>query len=317
MIARRALPLLAVPALARAQERLRRVGLLSPGRVSVDMFRTIVMPELARAGFVEGRNLEVVIRISEGLGEPLRLAAEELLAQRPEVVSAASMPAVRAIFTLDQTIPIVMFGSSPLVGSGMARSFARPGGSVTGVVLLAEELNVKRVELAIEAFPAMRQFGFLAGAAYTHAELASLHAIAAQRGVALAIERAARPGDEARAIAALVAAGVGVVVVGASPLLASNIAAILAATEQRGLPTVCEWRYLAQAGCTLSYGPEHVALRRRHAQQIARVLRGEHPSTIPIEIADRFELVVNLRAARRLGIEFGPLLLARADEVIE
>jgi putative ABC transport system substrate-binding protein len=316
MIARRALPLLlATPALA--QTRMRRLGLLSPGTVPYERFRAVAMPELAREGFVEGRNLALLARVAESFGPPLRAAAAELLALRPEVISAASVPAVEALYALDTSTPIAMFGSSPLVGSPMAQSFARPSRSVTGVVLLAEELNIKRVDLAVEAFPGTRQLGFLAGSLFDENEAEGLRATAARHGIRLAVVRLPRPGAEAEAVRLLAEAGVTAVVVGASPILASRVAAIVAATRALGLPTLCEMRPMAMAGCTLSYGPDVDALRRRHAHQIARILRGEHPSTIPIELADRFETVVNQGAANALNLRFDHIFLARADVVIE
>jgi putative ABC transport system substrate-binding protein len=283
MIARRALPLLlATPALA--QTRMRRLGLLSPGTVPYERFRAVAMPELAREGFVEGRNLALLARVAESFGPPLRAAAAELLALRPEVISAASVPAVEALYALDTSTPIAMFGSSPLVGSPMAQSFARPSRSVTGVVLLAEELNIKRVDLAVEAFPGTRQLGFLAGSLFDENEAEGLRATAARHGIRLAVVRLPRPGAEAEAVRLL---------------------------------ALCEMRPMAMAGCTLSYGPDVDALRRRHAHQIARILRGEHPSTIPIELADRFETVVNQGAANALNLRFDHIFLARADVVIE
>lgn len=316
MILRRMLPLLlATPALAPA--RTRRLGVLSPGRIALDRFRAVAVPELGREGFVEGHNLEIVARTAENFGAPLRAAATELLALRPEVISAASVPAVEALFALDTSIPIAMFGSSPLVGSPMAASFARPGRNVTGVVLLAEELNVKRVDLAVDAFPGVRRLGFLAGQFFDEAEAEVLRMTAAWRGVTLTLVRLPRPGAEAEAIEALAASGATAVVVGASPILSSRAGAIVAAASVRGLPTLCEMRPMAEAGCTLSYGPDVDALRRRHAHQIARMLRGEHPSIIPVEVADRFETIINQRAARALGLAFDPIFLARADETLE
>lgn len=307
----------ALPLRAAAQPRPARLGLLAPGPVAIENFRALSLPELAREGFLEGRNLEVIARISDGLGEPLRAMAAELLAQRPDVIYAASLSSVEALRALNQDIPIVMFGSAQLVGSGHARAFARPGRNVTGVVLLPEELDLKRLELAREAFPDRGRIGFLAGSGYAPAQLDGFRRSVAGFGASLATATLASSREEAAALAALHGEGAGVIVVGASPVLASRAREIAAGATSLGLPTLCEWRYMALAGCTLSYGPLLEPLRRRNAHQIARILRGEAPATIPIEIADRFEMVVNLAAARRLGIEFPTLLLARADEVLE
>lgn len=316
---RRALMLaaLAVPPVARAQPRPARLGLLAPGPIAIEVFRATSLPELAREGFVEGRNLELIVRVSDGLGEPLRAAAAELLAQRPDVIYAASLLAVEAVRALNHDVPIVMFGSALLVGSGHARTFARPGLNATGVVMLPEEMNLKRLELAREAFPDRMRIGFLAGSAYAPADLDALRRAAEGFGARLVTAEVRVPRTEAQAVAALHAAGVGVVVVGSSPVLAGRGREIAAAATALGLPTLCESRIMVRVGCTLSYGPLLDPLRRRAAHQIARILRGESPANIPIEIADRFELVVDQAAARRLGVEFPTLLLARADEVLE
>lgn len=310
---------LAVPALpAAAQGRVHRLGILSPGQLSIDGFRRWAIPELAREGFVEGRNLEIVARSAEGDPARLRLLAGEILAARPDVALAVSNPAAHAIRALNQAIPIVMgFAGTDPVADGLALSLARPGGSVTGTVMLAEELDVKRVELVRNLLPEARRIGFLAGATFTEARIAATVDAAHGLGLSLVPVRAAGPDTHAAAFAALEAAGVQALVIGSFPAFATHAADLVARARAARLPTVCEWRSMAEAGCLLALGPVNAELRRRAAHFIARILRGEPPGAIPMERADRFETVVNLRTARELGLELSPLLLAAAEEVIE
>lgn len=320
MIARRALPflLLAGPEPARGQGRLVRIGILSPGQLTVDLNRAVLIAELGKAGFVEGRSLEIIGRSSDGDLRRIPGLAAELVALRPDVIIAVSNPVAQAIRAVSQTIPIVMsFAGSDPVADGLAASLARPGGSVTGVVMLSEELDVKRVELTLEAFPRANRIGFLAGTSYPADRIARLTAAARALGTELVTVRAEGPESFARAFASFGERGADAVVISSSPGFHSEAAALARQAQRSRLPTVCELRSMAEAGCVLSLGPLDGELRRRVAGYVLRILRGQAPGTIPMERAERFELLVNLRAARTLGLELPVMVLARADELIE
>jgi putative ABC transport system substrate-binding protein len=323
MIGRR--PLLPGPAVALAaalpvaaqQGRVVRMGILSVVQLAISNFRRWTLPELAREGLVEGRTLAVTARSSDGDEGRLRQMAAEIAAARPDVVVAVSNPAAHALRAITPTVPIVMgFAGADPVADGLAHSLARPGGSVTGVVMLAEDLALKRLGLAREALPRARRIGYLAPP-ITAARVAAIEAAARSLGAELVLVQAAGPEGFAPAFAALRDGGADALVVGSSPDFAANGADLAARAVRARLPAVCEWRDMAEAGCVLSYGYDRAALYRRVAGYILRVLRGEAPGSLPMERFDRFELVANLAAARALGVELAPLVLARADEVIE
>ncbi|WP_198375562.1 ABC transporter substrate-binding protein [Neoroseomonas rubea] len=319
MILRRGvLATLALPGLAHAQRRRVRIGILSPGQLTVDLNRATLITELGKAGYVEGRNLEIIGRSSDGDLQRIPVLAAALVALQPDVIVAVSNPVAHAIRAVNATVPIVMsFAGSDPVADGLASSLARPGGSVTGIVMLAEELDVKRVELALEAFPTATRIGLLAGSSYPADRVARLTAAARRLGTELVTVRAEGPESFARAFTRLVELRAHALLISASPGFHSEAAALARHAERSGLPTVCELRSMASAGCVLSLGPLDGELRRRVAGYVQRILRGEAPGTIPMEQAERFELVANLRAARALGLGLPVLVLARADEVLE
>lgn len=319
MIARRALALLAAPGLAgavRAQGRVARLGLLSSGQISIDQFRRWGLPELAREGFAEGRNLVLVARSADGDAARLAPLAAEILAARPDVVVAVSNPAAHALRAVDPAIPIVMgFAGTDPVADGLAASLSRPGGTVTGVVMLAEELDLKRLEMLRLAVPGARRIGFLAGATFAPGRVPAMVAAAGRMGVELMPVMAGGRDSLAQAFAELRAQGVEALVVGSFPGFSSQAGVLAALAEEAGLPTICEWRSMAEAGCLLSHGPVNEALRRQVAHHVARILRGQLPGELPMVQPERFETVVNLRTARRIGVELSPLVLAAGDVI--
>ncbi len=308
----------AVATPARAQGRPHRLGVLAPGRFSIEGVRRWTLPELARLGFAEGRNLEVLLRSTDGEAAPLPVLAGEIAAARCDVAIAVTNPVARLLRAADPRLPIVMgFAGNDPVEDGLAQSLSRPGGLVTGIVMLGEELDTKRLEFARELAPPGAAIGFLAGATLTPARIGRIEAEAAALGVPLLLARAGGPETYGAAIAELREAGARVVVAGSFPGFAGNPGLLAARAAEAGLPLLCDWRHMAEAGCVMSYGASNAELRRRNAVQVARILRGEAPGAIPMEQPERFELVVNGAVAARLGLAIPPLLLARADEVIE
>ena len=303
---------------ALAQRRPVRIGILSPGQLTVDLNRAVLITELGRAGFVEGRNLEIIGRSSNGDLQRIPGLAASLVALQPDVIVAVSNPVALAIRAVSQTVPIVMsFAGSDPVADGLAASLARPGGSVTGIVMLSEELDVKRLELALEAFPGTRRIGFLAGSSYPADRVVRLTAAARALGAELITLRAEGPDSFSRAFAGFGERGADAVVISSSPGFHSEAAALARHAQASRLPTVCELRSMAEAGCVLSLGPLDGELRRRVAGYVLRILRGEAPGSLPMERAERFELLVNQGAARKLGLDLPIMVLARAEEVIE
>lgn len=318
MIPRRVLLALPLTTPAWAQTRVARLGMLSSGQISIDQFRQWGLPELAREGFIEGRTLSLIARTSNGDAARLAPLAAEILAARTDVVIAVSNPAAHAIRLLDAQIPIVMgFAGTDPVADGLAASLARPGGTVTGVVMLAEELDVKRLEMLRLALPQARRIGFLAGATFVPSRVPAMERAARRMGVELVAVSAGGPESFAPAFAALRAAQVEALVIASFPGFSTHAADLATRAREAGLATVCEWKTMAEAGCLISHGPVNEELRRQVARHVTRILRGQAPGEIPMFQAERFETVVNLRTAREIGVEVPPLVLAAAQEVIE
>jgi ABC-type uncharacterized transport system substrate-binding protein len=312
---------LALP--AAAQEKMWRLGVLTPGSSTWDSegpgsFRTTTLPVLAKGGFVEGRNLMLVARAAGG--DPSRLPglAREVADERVDVVIAVGGAAASAVMAAAPSTPIVMsFASEDPVQMGHARSLARPGGKVTGIFFRALETDAKRLELLAEAMPQARRFGFLAAPTLEPAHADLLARTAARLGIELTTRRVHGAAEYADAFASMKQAGAAGVLVQATTVFGSDAPIFSPIAARYGLPTMCEWDYMARQGCVIGFGPDVIALRRRTGDYVLRIFKGADPGELPIELPDRFTLAVNLRAAARLGLELAPTFVARADEVIE
>jgi putative ABC transport system substrate-binding protein len=294
-----------------------RLGALSPDPGWVQRFRERINPELARQGFVEGRNLIVDIRVGTTAGLPA--LAGELLAANPDAIIGNSVTAIEAIKSLSGTVPIVgsFIGEDP-IAAGLAASLGRPGGNVTGILMLAPELDAKRLELLLEAVPSVRRVATLAvTATRAKAQLAVLDRVADARGIELVNFYAEGPASFPAAFAAMRRAGVQALAILSAPELFSNTPTLTALALEAGMPTVCEWGSMAVQGCLLGYGPSWIELQSRTAGYVARIFRGAAPGELPIEGPTRYEMVVNLKTAHSLGLALPPAVLARADAVVE
>ena len=302
----------AMPALAQTPNRVYRLGHLANAADSETFTRQITLPELARLGFVEGRNLVFNARV----GEPDALPGlmRELLAGQPDVVVAVG-PAIEAAGAATRTVPIVTFGFDP-IELGLAASYARPGGNVTGVVILIGELEAKRLSILLEAVPDRRRVAALVPAA-NGPNAAALRKAVAGLGVELLVFPAAAPGDYAAAFAAMRAQGAQALVIGATPQFQRDGRLLADLALEARLPTVCEWADMARAGCLIGYGPSRIALRKRMADQIAKIFRGVAPGDIPIERPTVFEFAVNQKIAKSLDLSIPSAVLTSANEVIE
>ena len=304
----------AFPLAARAQtpNRIYRLGHLANSADSEAFTRQITLPELARLGFVEGRNLLFDARVGES--DALPGLMRELLAAQPDAVVAVG-PAMAVAGAATRTVPVVTFGFDP-IELGLAASYARPGGNVTGVVILIGELEAKRLSILLEAVPDRRRVAALVPAA-SGANEAAMRKAAAGLGAELLVFPAAAPSEYAAAFAAMRAQGAQALVIGATPQFQRDGAQLAALALEARLPTVCEWAEMARAGCLIGYGPSRTALRKRMADQIAKIFRGVAPGDIPIERPTAFEFALNLKIANSLDLTVPPAMLARADEVIE
>ncbi len=314
------LPLLSTPAPAQAPERNRRVGVLTPTNAVASGFRQFMVPELARLGFVEGRNLTLHILSADGEYERLPELARVLVEAQPDIiVASASTTAIRAAIAATRSIPIVMsFAGEDPVAAGWARSYARPGGNVTGVVMLSPELEGKRLQVFHEAFPFRRR---IAALLHPHARNSpnekAIQAAAERIELEILPFYAAGSDDYETTFAAIRSAKADAIAVMSNPVFYADAARLSELALEARLPLICEWREMTAKGCLMGYSANFVELRQRVAVFIARILRGEAAGELPLEESTTFNLSVNLKTAKALGIEIPPTLLARADEVIE
>jgi putative ABC transport system substrate-binding protein len=309
--------LLPSSASAQAPGRVYRIAVISPSELPVEMIRNLQLPELARLGFVVGRNLTLTTHV----GPPARMPelAREAIATRADVVVAVSTVAILAVKEVSSTVPIVMsfIGEDPIL-KGVADSLARPGGSVTGVAMLAAEMDGKRASLLHEFVPAARRIAILTGRPPRHVEGAEeAQRVARLLGLESDVFYADDPADYVAAFAGMHTARSDALVIISAPDFFRDAALLSRLAVEAGLPTVCEWASMARDGCLIGYGPNSAALFRRPADYIARILRGEKPGELPIEQPTLFEFAVNLKTAKALGLTIPETLLATADEVIQ
>jgi putative tryptophan/tyrosine transport system substrate-binding protein len=303
-------------ALPQTPERIYRLGVLSSSPGTLQRLRTVMFPELARLGFTEGRNFIVEARF--GPMEELPTLARQLAAANPDAIIAAGN-AIGAAQQATSTIAIIgsFIGEDP-IAAGFAASLARPGGNVTGVVMLGRELDGKRLQLLHEAVPGGSRIAALGVSPDEHAPtLAAMRHVASHEGLALLPFYAAVPEDYPSTFAAMRGAGASALQILSAPQFFTNASTLAELALKARLPTMCEWRSMAAQGCLLGYGPDYTELQRRVADHVARILRGAAPGDLPIEQPTHFEFAVNMKTAAALGLTVPPSILARADEVIE
>jgi ABC-type uncharacterized transport system substrate-binding protein len=310
--------LAAVPEHGTAGERVWRVGLLSNGLEATGAaWRGALFQVLGQNGFDQGKNLELIERYSAGHAERLPQLAREIADAKADAIMAISVPSVRAALAATKLTPIVSVGGDP-VAAGLADGYAHPGGRVTGIAFQSTEGDTKRLQLLSEAMPNAHRFGYLGIAYQQGTPLPQQMAEAATRlGVELIARWIDGPGNYDRVLGEIRNAGAAGVVIGGNQPFGADAARIAASALKQGLPAMCEWDYMARAGCPLSYGHDLAYGQRRAAEYVARILKGASPEELPIERSDAFRLTVNRRAAERLGLGLPSAILARADEVIE
>jgi putative ABC transport system substrate-binding protein len=273
--------------------------------------------ELRRLGFIEGQNLTIDYRF---FGPRVDLTSEyaaELVKDRADVIWGAGGAAIRAAQQATKTTPI--FGmADDMVGEGLVGSLARPNGNTTGLSIFAGELDGKRQEILIEAVPGLRRIAALADFNATPAaKLDALADAARASNVELSIHRIARPEEIAAAIDAAKASGAAALNTLASPIFFGNRKLIIDRAAALRLPAIYQWPDTAEEGGFVGYGPRFAKLFQLLAQQAAKLLRGIKVANIPVEQPTKFELAINLRTAKALGVDLPATLLGRADKVIE
>ena len=324
MIAIAGTGLVAWPLVARAQQQARSARLGYLGFGSPTNADAVVIVEALRAGlrdlgYVEGKNLVIEFRWSDTV-EQLHEAAAELVRMKVDVIFSNSSTQTEQARRATTTIPIVFSTHFDPVGVGHVASLARPGGNITGVAALGTELAAKQLELLKATVPRATLFGVLYTPT-TPAHRAVLQAAEAARGkldIRLLTVGVNTVADFEGAFAKMAQDRVGAIFVHAASLTAQTGALSLATLAlKHRLPTIFGNRVNVVAGGLMSYAPDYLALHRRAAVYIDKILKGAKPGELPVEQASRFQLVINLKTARALGLTIPPSILGRADEVIE
>jgi putative ABC transport system substrate-binding protein len=306
------------PLAARAQKSMPRIGWLVYGGATLGPIDQSLKDAIAQAGLVDGRNIEIVFRYANGKPDQLVGLADELVAQKPDLLLAVGGDVVKSLFEASKgRIPIVGGVSDSPMRAGLAVSLPRPSKNFTGVTFLTDEMAAKRMQILKEVAPSARRVAVIFNPQHFDDEVTY-----ARRGAeSLGIELTTHPINSAAELdAALLAASAG----GADSLfiISSRLAGIVAAKiaqygQERRLPVIAAWREFAASGALLSYGPSRIFEAKRLAGYVQKVLNGAKPADLPIEQPVKFELVINLKTAKALGLNVPPSLLDRADELIE
>jgi len=312
-----------VPHLAGSQpaDRIVRIGILRPTAAPLsptDLMAAGIPTALRELGYVEGRNLIIEQRWAGSDPERLPVLARELLLARVDVIVTVGAQATRAVLQATSTVPVVLYANLDPVALGLVSSLARPGGNVTGVLIAPEgTLAAKRLELLKLAVPRARRLAFLAPASDPafRAQAQETSAAAASLGVELMLTEV-RDGDYPRAFAAIAAQGPGGLLVGAHTYFVRDRAQIIELAARHRLPAMYEWREQVEDGGLMAYGTSLNGLYRRVASYVDRILKGARPGDLPLEQPTKFELAINQKTAKALGLTIPQSLLLRADEVV-
>ena len=316
-----ALAILVTPIAADAQQpgKIPRIGVLASIRSPATEGFERGLREL---GYVEGKNILIEWRLVQGKFERLPEFAADLVRLKVDVIVAPATPYVLAARNATATIPIVFALVADPVAAGFVASLARPGGNITGLSNIGGELNAKRLELLKEAVPKVRQVGVLtnpAGAGFPLAEvLKELEVAARLLGVQLQVQYARAPSEIDGAFAAMSREGArAVIVVSGSPMFYAERTRLATLALKAGLPTMSEFPESVEAGGLMSYAANTPDLMRRSAHYVDKILKGAKPADLPVEQPTKFELVINLKTAKAIGLTIPQSVLLRADELIQ
>ena len=301
----------------RAAGKIARVGLLTLSAPAEMMGRLAAFRDgMHELGYLEGQNIVFEVRFAEGRVDRLTALTAQLLQANVDVIVTSGHPAIRAVQLASSTTPIVVAIMSDPVDEGFAASYARPGGNITGLAFQDAELTTKRLEILKEIVPSLSHVAALWDPGMPASLLAATESTAHALGLTLKVLPAGNLTEIGKAFDALESKAQALFEI-SSPRFAAARVAIAASALKKDLPTACEEREFAAAGCLVSYGPSFTAMFRRAAYYVDKILKGSRPADLPIEQPSKFELVINLRTAKALGLTVAPGLLSRADEVIE
>ena len=309
-------------AMAQQSERMRRIGVLMPfaednpvGQARLAAF----LQGLQQLGWADGRNVRIDTRWGAGDANLTRTSAMELIALGPDVIMAFTSGAVAPLRQVTRTIPIVFAVVADAVGAGYVESLARPGGNVTGFTAQEYGLSAKSLELLKEIVPRVTRVAVLRDStlAAGPGQFGALQAMAPSLGMELRPVDLHDAGEIERAIGAFASSPNNALIVTGSPWATIHRNLIITVAARHRLPAVYYERSFVTDGGLISYGPDYLDHCRRAAGYVDRILKGEKPADLPVQAPTKYEMVINLKTAKALGLEIPPTVLARADEVIE
>jgi putative ABC transport system substrate-binding protein len=305
---------------AQQPKKIARIGLLAPATPAaaahlVEAFRQ----GLRELGYVEGKTVVLELRYGEARAERISELARELVGLKVDVIVTATDGAIAAVKRETQTIPIVMANSSDPVGTGFVASLAHPGGNVTGVSSISPELSGKRLELLREVIPGLSRVAFIWNPDVRGAVLDYNQTEGTARSLRLQLQsvEVVRAEDFDRAFSAITKERAQALIMpAANPVGFANRGRIVTFAQKNQLPSMYAQREYVDAGGLMSYGPSTADLYRRAATYVDKILKGTKPADLPVEQPMKFELVINLKTAKQIGLTIPPNVLARADTVI-
>jgi len=312
------------PLAARAQQpdRMRRIGVLLTQTADDPLAQArlaVFMKELQRLSWIENRNVRIDVRLAGIKADDIPKYAAELVALGPDVIMALGSVTVGPLLQLTRTVPIVFVVVPDPVGAGLVESLAKPGGNATGFTSFEYGISAKWLELLKEMAPGMKRVAVLRDPALAvgAGQYGAIQSVAPSFGVELRPVNIRDAVEIERAIAALAPSSDGGIIVTGSPFAVTHRELIVTLATRHRLPAIYYDRFFAASGGLMSYGADSIEQFRQAAGYVDRVLKGEKPADLAVQAPTKFELVINLRTAKALGITVPPGLLAQANEVIE
>src|SRR5262245_37651581 len=312
------------PVVARAQqaERMKRIGVLTGGARTdpvVNLQSAALLQGLQQLGWIDGRNVQIDYRLAAGNADNIRKYSAELVALAPDVILVAGTAAVGPLLQVAGAVPVVFVNLPDPVGAGYVKSLARPGGNATGFTNFEYGLSAKWLQLLKEVAPGVTRVAVLRDPTLTAgtAQFAAIQAVAPSLGIEVSPIDLHEAAEIELAVAAFARSSNGGLIATQSASALGHRRLILTLASRYRLPAVYINRFWAADGGLISYGVNVSDEFRRAAGYIDRILRGEKPADLPVQAPVKYELVINLKAAKAIGLEVPPTLLARADEVIE
>lgn len=308
------------PSFARSQQTLRIVGVLgSASPASYGSYMNGFFLGLRAAGFTEGRDIKVEQRWADGNYDRVREMAADLASRRPSVIFASGNPAAIELKKLTSTIPVVFTIGLDPVKYAFAANMNRPAGNMTGTLLYSSDLIIKRMEMLKEMNPSASRFAFLVNPKNPNVDddTQALKAAILKLQGSILIAHASNDGEIETAFDRMKEDKVDAAIISPDAYFADRSEKIVALAARHRLPTIYDRRISASAGGLIAFGPSFIDSYHRAGILVGRVLKGEKPADLPVELPTKFELVVNLKTAKSLGLQVPQSILARADEVIE